>query len=138
MELVTCPGLDQEDFDAFVNHGHDPAKVRKWAEALLSGDYKQGEGYLKQDGCHCCLGLGAEIFGLPEDDYGTFTIPEPFWASEPTSDIWIDPAAFLGGPATLTAIDYPQFAAANDSEGATFAQIGAWVMAAAEVMDARQ
>lgn len=43
----------------------DPEIKTKWVEALRSGKFKQGEGYLNQDGCNCCLGVLAEINGLP-------------------------------------------------------------------------
>jgi len=28
-----------------------------WVEALRSGEYKQGNGYLEKNGLHCCLGV---------------------------------------------------------------------------------
>lgn len=34
------------------------AKLKaKWIEALRSGEYEQGTGYLEKDGCYCCLGV---------------------------------------------------------------------------------
>jgi hypothetical protein len=42
--------------------------IRKWVDALRSGKYKQGTGFLKRvvDGetCHCCLGVACEVSGL--------------------------------------------------------------------------
>ena len=36
----------------------------KWIKALLSGDYKQGKGILKnKKGEYCCLGVLADICG---------------------------------------------------------------------------
>lgn len=34
---------------------------KKWVEALRSGKYKQGQGYLYNEGLHCCLGVACEI-----------------------------------------------------------------------------
>lgn len=51
--------------------------LRKWAEALRSGEYKQGDGYLRYDtdegDClYCCLGVLADMyskeFGKEWDD----------------------------------------------------------------------
>lgn len=140
MNIPECPGLDAKNFEVFVKHGHDPEKVRKWGEALVSGDYKQGRDYLKTaDGCFCCVGVGAEIFGIPNKlIHGTydFSIPEKYDDGTSPTDAWLDPAAFLGGEPT-TVVLYPNFAQANDVFEATFAQIGAWVLAAAEAMEAR-
>lgn len=33
----------------------------KWVDALRSGNFKQGAGYLEHDGKHCCLGVLCEI-----------------------------------------------------------------------------
>jgi hypothetical protein len=40
-----------------------PQEARKaWVEALRSGDYKQGEGVLRDgDGNYCCLGVACEL-----------------------------------------------------------------------------
>lgn len=37
---------------------------RKWVEALRSGKYEQGKGYLCRDGKYCCLGVLCEVMGL--------------------------------------------------------------------------
>lgn len=43
--------------------------IDKWIEALRSGQYKQGKGYLKKGDCHCCLGVLCEVAGIkPELD----------------------------------------------------------------------
>lgn len=33
----------------------------KWLDALLSREYEQGQGYLLNDGCYCCLGVLCDI-----------------------------------------------------------------------------
>lgn len=35
---------------------------KKWIEALRSGKYKQGKGFLKYKNTYCCLGVACEIF----------------------------------------------------------------------------
>ena len=43
--------------------------IDKWIEALRSGKYKQGKGFLKKGDCHCCLGVLCEVAGIkPEPD----------------------------------------------------------------------
>lgn len=39
-------------------------KVGKWIEALRSGRYQQGNGYLNRAGKFCCLGVACESEGL--------------------------------------------------------------------------
>jgi hypothetical protein len=40
-----------------------PAERRKiWVEALRSGKYEQGTGYLCARGKHCCLGVACDLF----------------------------------------------------------------------------
>ena len=36
----------------------------KWVEALRSGKYKQGKGYLSRGGEYCCLGVACDIFNI--------------------------------------------------------------------------
>lgn len=44
-------------------------RIQMWADALRSGEYKQGTGTLKdEDGRYCCLGVACEISGLGEWD----------------------------------------------------------------------
>ena len=40
----------------------------KWVEALRSGKYKQGKGYLDEGGEYCCLGVACKIFNIPATD----------------------------------------------------------------------
>lgn len=71
----------------------DPEVKVKWVEALRSGQFKQGEGYLKtRDGCNCCLGVLAEITGIQskpseceiDDGSYSYSFPNP---SFPTGTI---------------------------------------------------
>jgi hypothetical protein len=39
----------------------NPEIKKKWIEALRSGEYKQGKGYLNQGDNYCCLGVLCDI-----------------------------------------------------------------------------
>lgn len=41
-----------------------PELKKKWVDALLSGEYKQGLDYLKDNGRFCCLGVLADVSGF--------------------------------------------------------------------------
>lgn len=49
----------------------------EWLAALRSGEYKQAQGHLKEDGGYCCLGVLCEIAGIMDDDgcavYGVYS-----------------------------------------------------------------
>lgn len=53
---------------------------KKWVAALRSGEYKQGVGSLKSEGCHCCLGVVCEVYeketgdNLPKNSEGEYMI----------------------------------------------------------------
>jgi len=40
---------------------------QKWIEALRSGNYTQGQGFLCNDNKYCCLGVLAKIAGLSSE-----------------------------------------------------------------------
>lgn len=44
--------------------------LKRWVEALRSGEYKQGQGHLKaingEEVKHCCIGVLCEVVGLKE------------------------------------------------------------------------
>lgn len=44
----------------------DPELKSKWVDALRSGKYKQGRGYLCRDDAYCCLGVLCDISGIGE------------------------------------------------------------------------
>lgn len=55
-------------------------KFAEWLDALRSGDFKQGDSYLKRMNggvmCHCCLGVLCEVMGFEQiqGDNGTVFI----------------------------------------------------------------
>lgn len=66
----------------------------KWLEALRSGRYQQGRGWLKfKDGDgerYCCLGVLCEVAGrklVPSKDGATFTVEGAANAQFPPSDL---------------------------------------------------
>lgn len=56
----------------------DPELKFKWTSALRSGEYKQGKGYLEDDGKFCCLGVLCKVAGLPtkkeDEEFGNTPI----------------------------------------------------------------
>jgi hypothetical protein len=38
-----------------------PENKKIWTDALRSGEYKQGVGYLQKNNCYCCLGVAAVV-----------------------------------------------------------------------------
>lgn len=50
----------------------------KWVEALRSGRYRQGAGYLNRDGAMCCLGVACDLSGVgewkPADKISVFVV----------------------------------------------------------------
>lgn len=40
-----------------------PELKAKWITALRSGEYTQGQNYLKANGNYCCLGVLCEVYG---------------------------------------------------------------------------
>ena len=36
--------------------------IRKWVDALRSGEFKQAEGALRRADSHCCLGVACELY----------------------------------------------------------------------------
>ena len=93
----------------------EPERI-EWAEALESGEYGQGKGYLFRDGGYCCLGVLAIINGIPKCQIeGRLDLPDYFT---------------LGGQylnqiyAARNETDEPfSFPTLNDSLGLTFPQI---------------
>ena len=41
----------------------NPQIKQKWVDALRSGDYKQGQNYLRTDNGFCCLGVLCDLYG---------------------------------------------------------------------------
>jgi len=41
----------------------NPQIKQKWVDALRSGDYKQGQNYLRTNNGFCCLGVLCDLYG---------------------------------------------------------------------------
>lgn len=83
----------------------DPEVKVKWVEALRSGQFKQGEGYLKtRDGCNCCLGVLAEITGIQskpseceiDDGSYSYSFPNPSFPDGYNYEIHETPIGYCG------------------------------------------
>lgn len=92
-----------------------------WLEALESGKYKQGEGYLVADGGFCCLGLATHLVN-PEHESLTPNELEPqVSVGEMTSDDINEKYNFVAG-------HLENLAARNDS-GESFEEIARHIRA---------
>lgn len=116
------PKFDKFELEAFKAAGHSRKKVLLWALALLSGRYKQGTGRLENtDGTMCCVGVLCRINGLERTvSPDTGSIKYDKWSA------WVDPAKMLGGD--TYGDDYPDFSSKNDQYGATFLEIGLFLL----------
>ncbi len=105
-----------------------PLPDRKaWAEALLSGDYKQGKSVLAHAGRHCCLGVYCKMKGiLIPRNTGT-----PDGTDLPLNDPIFNNNESHGNPDIARASDMKKdtYAASelNDEKGLTFAEIAALI-----------
>jgi hypothetical protein len=78
--------------------------LRKWIDALRSGDYKQGFGWLMtkdpvKGDKFCCLGVACVAFGIQRDEYSTGEVKfgqNNFLSSLPDEmiKIFFDPSCF--------------------------------------------
>lgn len=107
----------------------EPKKL--WLEALRSGDYKQGKGYLRTNEGHCCLGVLCEVAianGVPvtrEEEQGYHYYDSD--CAMPPAEVMEWAGLDVGNPTVLDR-DNPNFettlATMNDS-GASFEKIAA-------------
>jgi hypothetical protein len=91
-----------------------------WIEALISGEYKQGYGYLGDDNGYCCWGLGCKIVGVPFMKYNG-------WNNVLYSQIGFKNCG--GSVSPLINGVYENLANANDSKQVTFKEIGDYLIA---------
>lgn len=118
------PNFDKFELAAFKSAGHSRKKVFLWALALLSGRYKQGKHRLENtDGSMCCVGVLCRITNAERTvtDRGRRILYNG-------SEHWVDPSEVLGGKRQYDVEDYPDFSAKNDREGATFREIGLFLL----------
>lgn len=107
----------------------------KWLQALESGEYEQGVGFLLCTGKYCCLGVGCELSGASKDGTDNSRLAHSFddeyrKAPQRTVD-WLglkSPWGFFGGHDHLDCKDgfrAGDLADANDHE-TTFPEIAAF------------
>jgi len=49
--------------------------IDEWVKALRSGEYKQGEETLYEDGKYCCLGVACVLAGYEKKDIADYSFP---------------------------------------------------------------
>ena len=111
------------------------ARLRLWANALLSGKYYQGKGQLKtKSGAYCCLGVACEVSGKWFDGE---------WGLEPAEvTMWYGAWASSNGygrlsdlPRALAARDAQELTDLNDQEDWTFPEIAGLIYDYCEAVD---
>jgi hypothetical protein len=97
----------------------DAELKRKWVEALRSGGYKQGKGWLRTaDDCFCCIGVLCDISGKGE------------WTDAEPNKAYITPEWYgsaLPDPKLLPKTYADKLIFLNDGEGKSFAEIADWI-----------
>lgn len=55
--------------------------IKKWVDALESGEYKQGKSYLWQEkngvDSFCCLGVACDVYAVNNEDFDVWSLVEP-------------------------------------------------------------
>jgi hypothetical protein len=101
----------------------------KWVAALRSGEYEQGQGYLRKDGAFCCLGVGCEILRKDFSEEISITVDDDEDYADAVS--YNGYAQYLSkGIRTfigLDGTDEGQLATLNDDEGRTFHEIADYI-----------
>lgn len=106
------------------------ANIRKWVEALRSGEYKQGRGQLRVGDSFCCLGVACEISGVSQwsgrfygddGDYEDAVLPESVgrWLGVDGDNIAVD-ARFVEHGAPRSSFVLTEL---NDVRRLSFSQI---------------
>ncbi len=105
-----------------------PEDKKLWTDALRSGDFEQGAGFLCKDGKYCCLGVYEEVKGrMYESKPGrkhSMGIKQGHWgdpvSEEAIEEIYSPTLNFVQGLGT-------SLATMNDSGNFTFSQIADWI-----------
>lgn len=95
----------------------------QWIKALLGGEFKQTDGYLKRSSGYCCLGVACKI-----SKAGNFDSRYAYCLPNTTSSYNDDVAMpkVLRAKIKLTNRAQERLAAKNDN-GETFEQIASWI-----------
>jgi len=101
--------------------------AQKWVDALKSGKYQQGEGYLEDsDGQYCCLGVACRMNHPRVDLKHKFFID----ASKKSKE-YISKSLEKNMPALLRGIDidqsFVQKVSKMNDDGCSFIQIAYWI-----------
>jgi len=99
----------------------------KWGKALISGEYKQIQGWLAEDGGFCCMGVCTDIF-KPEGYKEELKIGTLPWGLK-------NKGIFREGDVIAYRLvngEPVKFAALNDNMKESFLDIGTFILVAAE------
>jgi hypothetical protein len=113
----------------------------KWITALRSGQYQQGQSYLKSNGAYCCLGVLCEIAGHEAAEHSPdgivgFLTTHAYPDDEPASE-FAGPDGREESTATLshrmleelglTGFNQDDLIEMNDTEAKNFDEIADWI-----------
>lgn len=89
-----------------------------WLEALRSGKYKQGTGFLHWKGEYCCLGVACKVLDIPEEAMSDFG--EPNSIQHPFDKL-------IPEPLKQNKRFYMELIDQNDNENFSFSKIADWI-----------
>lgn len=97
--------------------------IKKWVEALESGEYKQTQNKLAGNGGYCCLGVYAEV-----SDIDCYDKMVGYLGSNETEDYGLAKETYNKLYKTLyPIIDVDYLVELNDVKGASFKDIAAYI-----------
>lgn len=96
---------------------------KEWIKALRSGDYKQGESYLRDEDRYCCIGVACDIHPEIRWKEELLTVGS-LWNAVTSGDEY-NGSGQLSDPYLIGLSDDAQdvLIALNDEEGFTFSEI---------------
>jgi len=109
----------------------------KWLQALESGQFAQGKGFLCSDGKFCCLGVACEVLGLEKHKAGPYMHYGPTCADSaaliPESGMELlglyGRAGAIKGSILVNGDTYSSLATLNDKSNLIFPEIAALIRA---------
>lgn len=105
----------------------------RWVTALRSGAYKQGQGYLNNDGKFCCLGVLCDVAGVPRELAPTEDASKMYKYGGSPLVLYKNVQKAVGVRSTegladveVRGVTYTSLADAND-KGVSFADFADWI-----------
>lgn len=108
------------------------AKIKKWVDALRSGQYKQGQGQLSVDNKYCCLGVLCDVLGVESKlvgigKYYYDTLDEEWVASSLPKQVQLELGITILGDFKQSDNTYRSLSHCNDVLNLNFNQIADWI-----------